>query len=204
MKILVIFFIPIAKSKTTTLNYQALVLNMIQKKYPYLLLGLTVLLVIYFVFAGFLSKRKLNLFQAQNTNKSNNQQEIVKNEQKTYVVKEGDDLWHIAEATYGSGYNAYDIASANKLANASLIEPGWKLVLPSLTPKEPTTGEVAPAQTEKVTITGARYTVQSGDYLWKIALAAYGDGYSWVRIAQANNLADPNIIHEGNVFIIPR
>lgn len=133
-----------------------------------------------------------------------NQQEVVKKEQKTYVVKEGDDLWHIAEAAYGSGFNAYDIASVNKLANASLIEPGWKLVLPSLTPKEPTVGEIAPAQTGKVTITGARYIIQSGDYLWKIATDAYGDGYGWVRIAQANNLEDPNVIHVGNELVIPR
>lgn len=129
---------------------------------------------------------------------------MSQSEQKLYVVEEGDDLWHIAEATYGSGYNAYDIAVTNKLANANLIEPGQKLIMPSLAPKEPTTGEIAPAQTGKVTITGAQYTVQSGDYLWQIAEKAYGDGYAWPRIAKANNLLDPNVIHEGNVLVIPR
>ncbi len=179
-------------------------MSTLQKKYPYILLGLTVLLVVYLVFSGILAKTKLNMFQVKKTTGTTTQKENVVNDRKIYVVKEGDDLWHIAEANYGSGYNAYDIAAANKLTNASLIEPGWKLVLPSLTPKDPTTGEVVPAQTEKVTITGARYTVQSGDYLWKIALDAYGDGYAWMKIAQANKLADPNIIHEGNILVIPR
>lgn len=179
-------------------------MSSVQKKYPYLLLGLTIFLVVYFVLTGLFSKNKLSLFQPKNSNVLTTQSETTKNEQKTYVVKDGDDLWHIAEATYGSGYNAYDIATANKLANASLIEPGWKLVLPALTPKEPTAGQVAPAQTQKVTIKGAQYTVLSGDDLWDIALNAYGDGYAWLRIAQANNLADPNIIHEGNILVIPR
>jgi len=147
------------------------------------------------------------LFQSKNDQAPTNQQEETpKQEQKTnvYVVKQGDDLWHIAETAYGSGYNAYDIAAANKLANASLIEPNQELILPSLTPKEPTKGEVAAAKTEQVTITAQQYTIQQGDYLWQIAVEAYGDGYAWVRIAEANHLTDPNVIHAGNTLVIPR
>ena len=125
--------------------------------------------------------------------------------EKKYIVKAGDNLWSIAEATYGSGWNAYDLAKINKISNASVIEVGQTIVLPSLAPKQPTTGQVAAAATTSpMTITGNRYTVQHGDYLWKIAQEAYGDGYAWVRIAQANHLANPGLIFSGNVLVIPR
>lgn len=126
-------------------------------------------------------------------------------EVKKYIVKKGDHLWKIAEETYGSGYNAYDIAKANNIKNPSLIEPGQELVLPSVAPKMLTKGEVAgAATTTKITITGDKYTVVHGDYLWKIAIAAYGDGYAWVRIANANHLVHPDLIHAGNVLVLPR
>jgi nucleoid-associated protein YgaU len=53
------------------------------------------------------------------------------------------------------------------------------------------------------TISGNTYTVQHGDYLWKIAIEKYGDGYKWVDIARVNNLKNPNIIHAGNVLSLP-
>ncbi len=53
-------------------------------------------------------------------------------------------------------------------------------------------------------ITGDTYTVVRGDSLWSIAQRAYGDGNRWVDIARANNLANPRIIHAGNVFTLPR
>lgn len=50
---------------------------------------------------------------------------------------------------------------------------------------------------------GTSYTVVRGDNLWDIAVEAYGDGYRWVDIAEANDLANPQIIHAGNILIIP-
>lgn len=190
--------IPIAKLKTP--SYQGLVLNSVQKKYPYLLIGITVLVIAYLIFSGFLSRNKLFQWKGNVVPTK----EVEKAKQETYVVKHGDDLWKIAEATYGSGYNAYDIAKANKIKNPNIINAGQELVLPSVAPRQLTKGEVAPVKTQQVTITGKEYTVQHGDYLWKIALEAYGDGYAWVRIANANHLTNPNLIHAGNVFIVPR
>ena len=45
-----------------------------------------------------------------------------------------------------------------------------------------------------------KYTVVSGDMLWKIAQKF---GTTWEKIAEVNNLSNPNLIFPGNVFIIP-
>lgn len=49
-----------------------------------------------------------------------------------------------------------------------------------------------------------RYTVQESDTLWSIAEAEYGDGHRWQDIAQANNLAQPNILITGTSLDLPR
>lgn len=125
---------------------------------------------------------------------------------KTYTVKSGDDLWSIAEDVYHSGYNWVDIARANHLVNPGIIHAGNVLVLPTVTP-EPTTITPTPTITQQqVTnaITSKTYTVQKGDDLWNIAVRAYGDGYQWTKIAQANHLANPGLIFSGNILQIPR
>ncbi len=53
-------------------------------------------------------------------------------------------------------------------------------------------------------IDGNKYTVQKGDTLWDISVRAYGDGFKWVEIAEANDLANPDLIHSGNEFVLPR
>ena len=53
-------------------------------------------------------------------------------------------------------------------------------------------------------ITGDTYTVQAGDWLSKISGRAYGDIYSYQKIAQANNLANPDAIEVGMTIKIPR
>jgi nucleoid-associated protein YgaU len=82
---------------------------------------------------------------------------------------------------------------------------------PTVTPTIAATPKAtsAPTKTETVTqtdqkISGETYTVVRGDSLWKIAVRAYGDGNKWVEIARANKLANPNLIHAGNQFVIPR
>ena len=55
--------------------------------------------------------------------------------------------------------------------------------------------EPAPVEPEVV-----RYTVVSGDVLWKIA-QKYGT--TWQKIAEVNKLSNPHLIFPGNVFIIP-
>lgn len=48
-----------------------------------------------------------------------------------------------------------------------------------------------------------RYTVRSGDTLWKIAGALLGDFSRWKDIAKLNKLADPNRLKVGQVLLIP-
>jgi nucleoid-associated protein YgaU len=46
--------------------------------------------------------------------------------------------------------------------------------------------------------------VERGDSLWKIAERHLGDGRAWRRLAAANpHIADPNLIHPGDVLQLP-
>ena len=134
---------------------------------------------------------------------SGNKTEVTETERPTSVsVAKGDSLWSIAEKYYGSGYNWVDIASANKIADVNLIAEGQTLTLPDVETKAvTTTTEVVSTDT---TISGGTYTVVKGDNLWDIAVRAYGDGYKWVEIAAENNLANPDLIHAGNILVLSR
>jgi nucleoid-associated protein YgaU len=47
------------------------------------------------------------------------------------------------------------------------------------------------------------YTVVGGDTLWAIAERFYGDGSKYPRIAEASGIANPDLIHPGQVLTIP-
>lgn len=152
------------------------------------------------------------------TEKAQEKKKEVNPKQKTYVVTADDTLWNIAEKVYKNGYNWVDIARANKLNNPDVIHKGTKLVLPNVEQKITTalptpTITAAPTKAESTKekvnnkadkITGTSYTVVAGDTLWNIAVRAYGDGYKWMAISQANKLQNPSVIHAGNKLKIPR
>lgn len=119
---------------------------------------------------------------------------------KTHKVSKGENLWILAEKYYGDGFKWVEIATENKLSNASIIEEGQELTIPSL--EAISINPVSELTTEK--INEATYAVKEGDCLWDIAVRSYGDGYKWVEIAKVNNLNHPNIIHAGNILILPR
>lgn len=121
-----------------------------------------------------------------------------------HTVVKGETLWSIAENSYGSGYNWVDIKNANNL-QSDKIEVGQKLIIPSdIAAKEPTATTEVSGVSITTSITGDTYTVVHGDCLWDIAVRAYGDGFRWTEIAEVNNLTNPNLIHSGNVLILPR
>lgn len=47
------------------------------------------------------------------------------------------------------------------------------------------------------------YTVQSGDNLWNIAQQHYGNGNLYTKIATANKIGTPSLIHPGQKLVIP-
>ncbi len=65
---------------------------------------------------------------------------------RTHLVAPGDDLWTIAENTYGDGFRWRSIAEANPcITDPHHIEPGWSLILPGL-------AEPSPAPTAQIQI----------------------------------------------------
>lgn len=143
----------------------------------------------------------------------------------THKVQKGETLSQIALKYYKSG-NWEKIAEINNISNPNVIEVGQELKIPQeaqaptpapqaaetevatatetpqpvATTPTPTPEETNPSEA----ISATTYRVVKGDSLWKIAVRAYGDGYKWVQIAKENKLKNPNLIHPGNVFVLPR
>lgn len=65
------------------------------------------------------------------------------------------------------------------------------------------TAETAAPASAAATAAATVYKVVSGDSLWKIAAATYGDGMMWKKIAEANALKNPNIIGVGKELQLP-
>lgn len=150
---------------------------------------------------------------------STNQLPEISNEniQQTYMVEQGDSLSKIAQKLWQVP-EWQPIAEANKITNPDEIEVGQQIIIPSReliveevpaneTPVPtitPTPTLLPEAASTDSSITGATYEVVKGDNLWNIALRAYGDGYKWVEIARENKLKNPDLIHPGNIFVLPR
>lgn len=47
------------------------------------------------------------------------------------------------------------------------------------------------------------HTVVKGEDLWKVSFKYYNDGYKWTEVAKVNNLANPDLIEEGQILVIP-
>jgi LysM repeat protein len=102
-------------------------------------------------------------------------------------VAAGENLYRIG-LKYGISWAA--IANANNLANPNVLRVGQVLTLPGSTNPGPT-----PSPGTETT-----YIVQAGDNLYRIGLRF---GVSWVQIAEANGLVNPNMISVGDELKIP-
>ena len=107
----------------------------------------------------------------------------------TYTVKQGDSLWSIAMS---HGTTVDELCRLNGLDPNKYIYPGQVLKL------VPDAGETEPPADD------GTYTVKPGDSLWQIAQDQLGNGWRWPKIAAANNIEAPYIIHPGDRLIIPR
>ena len=150
--------------------------------------------------------------QRNQTNQTQNQNGVV------HTIEKGETLWSISEKYFNNGTGWKKIAEANNISSPTKLEVGQQLTIPTAeattaTPVETPQETVSPTPKGQITeeaasttnaITGASYTVAKGDSLWKIAVRAYGDGYKWSEIAKENHLTHPNVIHSGNILILPR
>src|SRR3989338_8248268 len=194
--------------KIRNINYQKLLVLTVKEKYFSLLVGLFVsFFILALTYKSFLKNTRINFafkFPTFNFGKVAKKKVTVSKPLKTYIVAEGDDLWNIAEKFYCSGFNAYDISVINKITDSSNITACQKLIIPKVTPRQPTVGDISATSTSQVTYVENKYVVQPGDSLSIIAQKVYGDLYAWTRIMTANNLATPDSIEAGMVLIIPR
>ena len=137
----------------------------------------------------------------------------LKNDDKliaTYKVVKGDDLWHVAEKFYRSGYNYVDIMNENKITGKGVIVAGQELRIPKVEAKKitvvETKKETVKAEEKSVTsIAVGEYVIQKGDSYWDIAVRAYGDGFQWTKIYWANKAIfnNPDMIFAGTKILIP-
>jgi len=164
-------------------------------------LGLLVVLVVGVLLYNFFATNK-NKESNNNGEEGNQKQEATKSAQPggTHTVSEGETLWDIAENYYGDGFAWEKIANTNDIADPNSIEANQKLEIP----KDTETNETDVAEILPETgISGDVYIVESGDTLWAVACKELDDCYNWDKIAQLNNINDPEIIYEGNELLLP-
>lgn len=192
-----------------------------------LVLGALIVLVVGVLIFNYFNKPTPEVGPSQTTEQAESGDVSPENLPGKYTVKEGDTLFLIAEKYYGDGFKYEEIAKANNLTDINTIEMGKVLEIPKVegtlaspssspsetpgqTPSETTSPTPQPVVTEPAVtawgsaITGNSYTVVEGDWLSTIAARAYGDIMAYQRLAQANNIPNPDLIYPGQVLTIPR
>ncbi len=109
-----------------------------------------------------------------------------------HTVAAGENLYRIG-LQYGVSW--VTLAEVNNLQNPNQIIEGQTLQIPG--------GDAATAASPEATpspLTETTYTVKAGDNLFRVGLAY---GISWVQIAEANGIVNPNQITVGDVLKIP-
>jgi LysM repeat protein len=107
----------------------------------------------------------------------------------THTVAAGENLYRIG-LKYGMSWVV--LAQYNHLPNANRIYVGQVLQIPG--------GQPPPSQPPPQAPEYTSYVVKPGDNLFRIGLAY---GVSWVDIAAANGIVNPNVIYPGQVLKIP-
>ena len=102
-----------------------------------------------------------------------------------HTVQPGEGLFEIADI-YGVSPN--EIAIANGMNDTNLLRVGQELVIPGVTPQEAAKSR------------GSVHVVQAGESMLGIAIRY---GVTTEEILDANNLADPDSLYEGQELIIP-
>lgn len=196
-----------------------------------LILGALIVVVLGVLIFNFFNRSKGELGTSQTTESGQAQEDVAKdNLPGKYTVKEGDTLFLISQKYYDDGYKYTKLVEENKLSDPNKVEVGQVLEIPKLEENSLAQAGQSPSQTPEATpeasssedtsnnatggaenqtiwgekITEDSYTVVEGDWLSKIAGRAYGDIYTYDKIAKANNISNPNLIEPGMVIKIPR
>jgi nucleoid-associated protein YgaU len=195
-------------------NYVKKTFDTLKENYISAIIGLIIFLVAFNYITNYISENGSISIKSLIGNSEEAEKESTTASTNKYTVKKGDTLWSISEMKIGSGYNFVDIARVNNIADVNDIEAGEQLIIPDVDPIRPNIGSKANQVSNSVqnkkaaekskTIDSDTYTVVKGDSLWNISVRVYGDGYQWPKIARANKLVNPNLIHPGNRFVIPR
>ena len=106
-------------------------------------------------------------------------------EEQIHIVKAGENLFRIG-LQYGLSW--VTLAQYNGIANPNSITAGQTINIPCANQPTPPPDDVI------------TYIVQPGDNLFRIGLKF---GVSWVEIAEANGLVNPNQVYAGQVLKIP-
>ena len=168
-----------------------------------MLLGLAIVIVVVSLIFNFVQRKKgtVEIPGSSNIVLTDEAIKQKQDEENTYVVEKGDSLWKIAEKKYNDGYVWAKIAKENNLKNVSVLYVGQKLKMPTTESK--ITASIVSTDNK---IDQGEYKVVKNDSLWKIAVRAYGDGYKWTNIWQANRakLNKPALLEIGMVLNIPK
>lgn len=194
----------------------------LDQSYLSLILGLIIVLIAGILVFNYFKTNKPSLGPADLTNEAASIDVSPENLPGKYTVKEGDTLFLIAQKYYNDGYKYTEIAKANNVTNENSIETGQVLEIPkvdgvvaeviatpTVSPDSAKTENLGTGGADNQTIWGEKingntYTVVAGDWLSKVAGRAYGDIMQYSKIAEANNIANPDVIEPGTVLKIPR
>ena len=115
--------------------------------------------------------------------------ELISTTPVTHTVQAGENLYRIG-LKYGISW--VRLAEYNRLSNPNRLTVGQVLKL--------TDGDTPPVDPTPSPSTETTYIVKAGDNLFRIGLAY---GVSWVQIAEANGIVNPNQIKVGQELKIP-
>ncbi len=116
-----------------------------------------------------------------------------------HTVRRGEYLASIARQY---GMTAEQLAALNGITNPNLIYAGQQLIVAaSAAAPAPAEAQALPVNFPQASVQGeVRHLVRPGEYLSQIAQRY---GISWLAIAQANGIYDPNTVFAGMELVIP-